>query len=101
MRTKTDKMKTEHKLITLELMTHETTGLMVAVSPEMKGLYVHARTEKELLERIPVAIRAILEADGFEVLSILEVAGKPADKPSFRPSGERKFEATYSTRAAA
>jgi hypothetical protein len=54
----------EHRLITIRTLRHVETGLLLAISDEMKGLYVHARSEKDLWERIPIAIRAILEADG-------------------------------------
>jgi hypothetical protein len=39
------------------------TGLLLATSEELRGLYVHGRNNDELWERIPVAIRAILDAD--------------------------------------
>jgi hypothetical protein len=42
--------------------------MIVAVSDGMKG--VHARTNADLLKRIPIAIRDILEADGCEVMDI-------------------------------
>lgn len=58
----------EHKLITIQTIRHRETGLIVAISDEMKGLYVHARTDADLLERIPIAIRDILEADGYQVI---------------------------------
>jgi hypothetical protein len=56
----------EHRLITIQTIRHRETGLIVAMSDEMRGLYVHARTDADLLERIPIAIRDILEADGYE-----------------------------------
>jgi hypothetical protein len=60
--------RVESRLITIQTIRHRDTGLIVATSDEMRGLYVHARTDADLLERIPIAIRDILEADGYDVL---------------------------------
>jgi hypothetical protein len=87
-------MELEQKRITIKTVRHKTTGLLVAMSDEMKGLYVHARSEDELLERIPVAIRAILEADGCRVISVSEVEIPIEAQVGFIP-GERKFDARF------
>jgi hypothetical protein len=93
-------MELEEKRITIKTVRHKTTGLLVAMSDEMKGLYVHARSEKELLERIPVAIRAILEANGCRVISVYEVEIPSESLGGFIPS-ERKFDARFEGCAAA
>jgi hypothetical protein len=93
-------MATEHKLITIQVIRHNETGLFVALSDEMKGLYVHARTHEDLLERIPVAIRDILEADGFQVVDISEIDTPPEVEAGFLPA-LRKFEASFASREAA
>jgi len=90
----------EHRLITIQTIRHRETGLIVAMSDEMKGLYVHARTDADLLERIPIAIRDILEADGYEVLDILEVDTPPEVDAGFLPA-LRRFEASLTARKAA
>jgi hypothetical protein len=92
--------RVEHRLITIQTIRHRETGLIVAMSDEMKGLYVHARTDADLLERIPIAIRDILEADGYEVLDISEVGSPPAVNTGFVPA-LRKFEASLASRQAA
>jgi predicted RNase H-like HicB family nuclease len=65
--------KTVEKRISIQVITHRETGLLVAFSPEMDGLYVHGRTEQELRERVPVAIRALLEASGERVIDVSEM----------------------------
>src|SRR5262245_24309424 len=90
----------EHKLITIQTIRHRETGLLIAMSDEMKGLYVHARTEADLLERIPITIRAILEADGYDVLEISEADTSSKITASFVPA-LRKFEASLAPRQAA
>ncbi len=90
----------EHKIITTQVIRHSETGLFVALSDEMKGLYVHARSEEELLERIPVAIRDLLEADGFAVAEIAEVDIPPEAEAGFLPA-LRRFEASVTASKAA
>jgi hypothetical protein len=55
----------------VETVTHHKTGLLIARSVDLPGLYVHARNEEELRERIPIAIKAILEANGEPVGEIV------------------------------
>lgn len=71
-----------NELLTIRIETVvllEKTGLLLAYSDDMKGLYVHAHNESELLERIPIAIRAILEAKGRQVLEVQEIAPSASD----------------------
>lgn len=93
-------MDLEHKTITIQVIRHNETGLLVALSDDLKGLYVHARTQDDLLDRVPVAIRDILEADGFEVVDISEVDIPPEVEAGFLPA-QRKFEASLASREAA
>ena len=58
-------------LITIDVFRYEDTGLLMAVSDELKGLMVHGRNERELNRRIPQAIRAIFEAEGKEVYKLV------------------------------
>ena len=51
-----------NKEIRVKIITHEVTGLMIAMSDDLPGLYVHGRTSKDLERAIPIAIRDILEA---------------------------------------
>ena len=52
------------KLINIEIIRHKGTGMYLAMSDDMKGLYVHARTLAELGERVPTAIKDIYAAAG-------------------------------------
>jgi predicted RNase H-like HicB family nuclease len=56
----------------VETVEHRETGLLVAMSDDLPGLYVHGRSEEELEERIPVAIKALLEAQGLKVGAIVK-----------------------------
>jgi hypothetical protein len=89
----------ENRVITIQVARHQQTGLLVAYSDDLRGLYVHGRSEEELRERIPVAIRDILEADGHEVDSVLELV-RPEVEAGFVPA-VRKYEASFGSRAAA
>jgi hypothetical protein len=90
----------KHKLITIQTIRHRETGLIVAMSDELKGLYVHAHTDADLRERIPVAIRDILEANGYQVLDLSEVSIPPEVGAGLVPA-LRKFEARLALREAA
>lgn len=84
---------TDHEMIiNINVVTHKETGLMVATSPELRGLIVHGRTVRELNERIPQGIRSLLEADGVTVTDI--VSADPDDKvpDGFVPT-VRRFQA--------
>ncbi len=56
-------MRTIPEKIRIEIMTHRPSGLMVAVSPDVPGLYVHGKNEEEITLRIPVAVKALRDAD--------------------------------------
>jgi Domain of unknown function (DUF1902) len=89
----------EPQVITIQVVYYKETGLLVAFSDDLKGLYVHARSEEELRERIPVAIRDILQADGHEVDNVSELV-RPEVDAGFVPA-LRKYEASFGSRAAA
>jgi Domain of unknown function (DUF1902) len=74
MMTKIEETTVKH--ISIKTVRHSTTGLLVASSDELPGLSVHGRSQDELDERMPVAIRALLEAMGQEVVSLEPVASK-------------------------
>lgn len=84
--------KVQNTLINIRVARYRDTDLLVATSPEMQGLIVHGRSARELDERIPVAIRAILEAGGSSVIDV-----RPADDMDRRVNGfepeHRRFEA--------
>jgi hypothetical protein len=87
-------------MITIKVIRHNGTDLLVALSDELRGLYVHARQEHELRERIPIAIRDILEADGFRVVDVSEIDIPPEVSAGFAPA-LRKYEASFASREAA
>lgn len=70
------------------VLTHSKTGMLMAVSPDHKGLNVAARSEEELKTLLPQAIRALLEAEGEKVIAVEtrhELDAPPGfDNPSYR-----------------
>jgi predicted RNase H-like HicB family nuclease len=48
-------------------VVHRDTGLRLAISDDLPGLYVHGQSDEELEELVPQAIRALLEASGEKV----------------------------------
>lgn len=56
-------MRNIPETINVVLWTHDKSGLMVAMSPDIPGLYVHGQSEDEINSRIPVALRALVDAD--------------------------------------
>lgn len=58
------------KTVLVEVIRHSETGLLLAMSEDMKGLYVHGRTIEEIDERLPQAIRSLLEADGVKAVRV-------------------------------
>lgn len=48
------------ELVTIDVFKHKETGLLLATSPELTGLYVHGRNSEEMNERVLAAIKAII-----------------------------------------
>lgn len=69
----------KESIIGIEIVRHSETGMYLAMSEDMRGLYVHARTIESLNERIPVAIRDILEAEGKQVASVQPLDDAPVE----------------------
>lgn len=74
------------KVINIEIVRHRDTGMYLAYSDDMKGLYVHARTVDELNGRIPVAIKDIYEAAGQPVASVKALADGGPEDFGFEPT---------------
>jgi hypothetical protein len=74
----------ENNFLKIDVVEHRKTGLMVAISKDLPGLTVHGRNEEELDERVPEAIRSMLEAQGHTVESVVKVEEAPAT--AFRSS---------------
>jgi len=81
---------TNMKFVTVEIIKRKNSDLFIGTSEQMKGLYVHGRSVKELEARIPGAIKEVLEAEGKVGVKVLPVADEVPD--AFISSGEtRKF----------
>ena len=80
-----------HKLIEIQVAKNKRTGLLIATSDDLRGLFVHGSTMDELNERIPVAIMAIMDAKGHKNVSV-----RPTEQVSLENIGfesqTRKFE---------
>lgn len=61
---------THNQTIRVHLIEHRKSGLLAAVSDDLHGLVVHGDTEDEIRERLPAAIRDLLEADGRHLVSL-------------------------------
>jgi hypothetical protein len=72
------------KTVKINVITHRKTGLLVARSDDLPGLMVHGRSDEELDERIPDAIRALMEAQGERVADVIKVGDEP--ETAFRPA---------------
>jgi hypothetical protein len=57
----------------------------MAVSDDLKGLLVPARTEKELEQKIPAAITEILEAQGKQVFNVTAAPDTSNELGEFAP----------------
>jgi hypothetical protein len=75
----------EMRTIRVHLVRNTTTGLLVAMSQDMKGLMVAARSEEQIEEELPGAIREILEAEGRRVLSVTAAPDPVGLPPGFSP----------------
>lgn len=63
----------------VDIIQHEKTGLLVATSDDLPGLYAHGRTMEDLEKAIAVAIKDILEA---KTDRKVQVKKRAATKPS-------------------
>lgn len=48
--------------IRVSIRQHEKTGLLIATSEDLRGLYAHGRTMEDLEAAVAIAIKDILEA---------------------------------------
>lgn len=63
----------EEKVININVLKHEGSDLLIAISDDLRGLVVHGRSTAELEGRISPAIREVLEAQGYTVLDVEKV----------------------------
>ena len=57
----------------------------MAMSDDMPGLVVHARSDEELERKLPLAIRDLLQASGFEVGDVTLMRDDSVVPASFGP----------------
>lgn len=85
---------TAARIITVNIIKHRDTGLLLGTSEQMRGLYVHGRSIEELESRIADAIKELLEAEGKTGVKVLPVEDADAAKipPAFiSTKSVRKF----------
>jgi hypothetical protein len=63
-------MELQERHFRINVHRHKTTDLLMAVSPDHKGLNVCGRSYDEIDRLIPQAIRALLEAEGIHVVAV-------------------------------
>ena len=49
-------------VVNVEVVRHAKTGLFVATSPDLPTMFVHGRSDDEVLQNVVEAIKTILEA---------------------------------------
>ena len=75
----------EKKSISIKVFCHRKTDLLMAMSNDLPGLVVHARTDEELERKLPLAIRDLLEASGNEVVQLTVVKDESLSLHNFGP----------------
>jgi uncharacterized protein DUF1902 len=91
---------TEHvtRDFTIQILRYKDSDLLTAFSDDLPGLLVPARSHEELDERLPRAVKELLEAQGeTDVSVVLEDA--PAGSPKGFVSFARKAHATLAIAA--
>jgi hypothetical protein len=76
----------ERKIIRISTLRHKGSDLLLAYSDDLKGLAVHGRSHEELERKIPLAIKDLLEADGYEVKSVELQREKEDEETDFIPT---------------
>lgn len=75
----------EEKTIRVTLRKHDTSPLLAATSDDLRGLIVFGLTWEEIAQKLPIAIREILEAMGHQVISVTAVADERTSRAGFGP----------------
>jgi hypothetical protein len=71
------------RTIKVAIMQHRDTGLLIATSDDLPGLFLAGRTEKAIGDQLPDAVRTLLEADGSNVLSLTTGRDSTGLPPAF------------------
>ena len=69
---------------TVTTVRHSETGLLVATSDDLPGFYAHGRSEREIEERIPQAMKSLLEAQSGEKIHIVKCESR-GQQSGFEP----------------
>jgi hypothetical protein len=75
----------EKKSIKIRVLRHSGTDLLMAMSDDMPGLVVHARSDEEIERKLPIAVRDLFEASGFTVASVSLLRDESAAPANFGP----------------
>lgn len=75
----------EVKHIRIRLLRNKDTGLLMAMSQDLKGLVVHGHSVEEIDARLPSVVRDLLEMDGIKVASVEVVEDKTISVVGFGP----------------
>jgi hypothetical protein len=59
--------------IFVDIITHKSTGLLVATSKNLPGFMAHGRTYQDLQKAIPKAIKDIMEATNGQPVEVFKV----------------------------
>ena len=70
-------LERESRCIEVTIYKNKTSGLLVALGDDMRGLIVHARSFHQLADRILKTIRALLDAEGFKCGSLTVTSAAP------------------------
>jgi hypothetical protein len=73
------------RTIRVRTLEHTGSGMLVAVSDDMRGLYVHGANAAEINRRIPEAIRSLLEAEGKTVIEVVPLGADDDAAGGFVP----------------
>jgi hypothetical protein len=67
------------------ILSSDTANLFVATSEDLHGLVVFGKIVEEIADKLPIAIREILEASGYKVLSVTAIRDERISRAGFGP----------------
>jgi hypothetical protein len=75
-------MELARDLVRIEITRLPSTGMLLGVCPVLRGLMVHGRNVTEMEDRIPRAIRHILEDMGYRDIEVEKLEDEGTDDTS-------------------
>jgi len=81
--------------MTLSILRHRTTGLLAAMSDELRGLLVTGRSIPELLNELPESIEELVRRDQKKDIRVLGIEIDPEQSEGWAEYEPRKAVATY------